>query len=165
LPTATCTSRPGSSASSSRTDDWFGDLRDSIGIVSRVLAHRETRDLGVAFLDAHIDELLARMRDDEAAWFLGGIAGAFCDPDRKAKITALVAPRASKIDGAQASVTARSSKPITASRWSRTSSRRCTACSMEPRRHSAALPLGDKPRPSMQGDLSATAIARRIAPR
>ena len=81
------------------------DLRDSIGIVNGVLARRETRDVGVAFLDAHIDELLARMRDDEASWFLRDLAGAFCDPDRKAKIAALVGPRATKIDGAQASVT------------------------------------------------------------
>ncbi|MEO7731243.1 MAG: ERAP1-like C-terminal domain-containing protein, partial [Kofleriaceae bacterium] len=81
------------------------DLRDSIGIVKSVLARRETRDLGVAFIDAHIDALLARMRDDEASWFLRDLAGAFCDPDRKAKIAAIVAPRATKIDGAQASVT------------------------------------------------------------
>ena len=81
------------------------DLRDSIGIVYRVLWQRENRDLGLAFLDAHLDELLARMRDDEASWFLAAVAGAFCDADRKAHVAALVAPRATKVDGAQASVT------------------------------------------------------------
>ncbi|MBC7976905.1 MAG: ERAP1-like C-terminal domain-containing protein, partial [Myxococcales bacterium] len=80
------------------------DLRDSVGILHNVLAARETRDVGLAFLEAHLDALLARMRDDEAAWLLEAIAGSFCDPDRKAKAAALVGPRASKFDGAQASV-------------------------------------------------------------
>jgi aminopeptidase N len=80
------------------------DLRDSLGIVHRVLAQRETRDVGLGFLDAHLDELLARMRDDEASWFLGAIAGAFCDPGRRAKAAALVEPRAARFDGAEARV-------------------------------------------------------------
>jgi aminopeptidase N len=81
------------------------DLRDTVGIVFGVLGRRETRDLALAFLTKHLDELLARMRDDEAAGFLGGLAGSSCDPQRKAQIAALVGPRAGKFDGAQASVT------------------------------------------------------------
>jgi aminopeptidase N len=81
------------------------DLRDTLGIVTAVLAHRETRDLGIAFLTAHAGELLARMRDDEASWFLAELAGAFCDTERRQHMAQLTAPHATKIAGAQASVT------------------------------------------------------------
>ncbi|HMG20360.1 MAG TPA: ERAP1-like C-terminal domain-containing protein, partial [Kofleriaceae bacterium] len=80
------------------------DLRDTRQIALRVLSHRETRDLGLAFVTDHLDDLLARMRDDEAAGFLADLAGAFCDPARTAVVAALVSPRAARIDGAQASV-------------------------------------------------------------
>jgi aminopeptidase N len=81
------------------------DLRDSAGILFGVLGRRETRDVGIAFVTAHLDELLARMRDDEATGFLGALAGRFCDRDRRAQMERLVVPRAAKIDGAQARVT------------------------------------------------------------
>jgi aminopeptidase N len=81
------------------------DLRDSRAIMFGVLGRRETRDLGIAFVKAHLDELLARMRDDEAAGFLAGLVGQFCDRDRRARMESLVVPRAAKIDGAQAAVT------------------------------------------------------------
>jgi hypothetical protein len=81
------------------------DLRDTMGILEGVLFQRETRDLGVAFVKAHLDELLARMRDDEAAGFLGTLAEAFCDPERRAQMAELVAPRAAKVAGAQGQVT------------------------------------------------------------
>ena len=80
------------------------DLRDTLGIMYGVLGHRETRDLGIAFVTAHLDELLARMRDDEAAAFLGGLADRFCDAGRRAQMAALIVPRAAKVDGAQAYV-------------------------------------------------------------
>jgi aminopeptidase N len=80
------------------------DLRDSVGIVHRVLGRRETRDLGLAFVAAHLDELLARMRDDEAGGFLAALAGQFCDPDRRAEVARLTADRAEKFDGAPARV-------------------------------------------------------------
>ncbi len=80
------------------------DLRDTVGILFGVLQRRETRDLGLAFVTAHLDELLARMRDDESAGTLGGLAGLFCDSQRRTAVAALVAPRAGKIDGAQAQV-------------------------------------------------------------
>jgi len=81
------------------------DLRESRNILFGVINRRETRDLGLAFLKDHLDELLARMRSDEAAGFLGGLAGSFCDPGRKAQIAELVVPRAAKVDGADAQVT------------------------------------------------------------
>ncbi len=80
------------------------DLHDTADIVVRVLGHRETRDLGLAFLAAHLDELLARMRGDDAALLLGKLAGAFCDPARRARIAEIVAPRAARIDGARPQV-------------------------------------------------------------
>jgi aminopeptidase N len=81
------------------------DLRDTRGILFGVLGHRETRDLGIAFVTAHLDELLARMRDDEAAGQLGALAGWFCDRDRRAKMAALVTPRAPRFGGAENAVT------------------------------------------------------------
>jgi hypothetical protein len=81
------------------------DLRDSIGILYHVLFRRETRALGMEFLTANIDGLLARMRDDEASWFLGGLAGGFCTPEQRARVESLVTPRAAKHSGAVAAVT------------------------------------------------------------
>jgi aminopeptidase N len=80
------------------------DLRDTRGIMYRVLFRRETRKLGFAFVQQHIDELLARMRSDEAAGFLAGLAGSPCDPATRTAIAALVTPRAAKVDGAAAPV-------------------------------------------------------------
>ncbi|HET7499872.1 MAG TPA: ERAP1-like C-terminal domain-containing protein, partial [Kofleriaceae bacterium] len=76
------------------------DLRDAIGIVTAILARRETRELGLAFLTVHLDELLARMRSDESSWFLAAIAGAFCDIDHRRVVADLVVSRADQIDGA-----------------------------------------------------------------
>jgi aminopeptidase N len=80
------------------------DLRDSLAIVYGVLGRRETRDVGLAFLAEHLDELLARMRSDDAAGFLGRLTHSVCDPERRAKLAAIVAPRADKIDGARSKV-------------------------------------------------------------
>jgi hypothetical protein len=81
------------------------DLRETLGILLGVLGERETRDLGVAFVSAHLDEMLARMRDDDAAGLLRRLAGRFCDPARKSAMAALVVPRAAKIGGAENAVT------------------------------------------------------------
>lgn len=80
------------------------DLRDSLAIVYGALGLRETRDVALAFLAAHLDELLAKMRSDDAAGFLGGIAGITCDSDRRGKVAGLVARPAETIDGAKSKV-------------------------------------------------------------
>ncbi|HEU0037208.1 MAG TPA: M1 family metallopeptidase [Kofleriaceae bacterium] len=80
------------------------DLRDKLGIVYGVLFKRETRDLAMTFLQQHLDELLARMRADEASWFLGAIAGSPCDPARRAAVAELVTKRAEQVEGAQVAV-------------------------------------------------------------
>jgi hypothetical protein len=72
------------------------DLRETSGMLYGVLFARETRELGITFLEAHIDELLARMRDDEAAGFLGAIAGGGCEKAQRDRLVALVEPRAKK---------------------------------------------------------------------
>jgi cytosol alanyl aminopeptidase len=81
------------------------DLRDTLGILFRVLTRRETRELGIGFITAHVDELLARMREDEVAALLGGLAGLFCDPAHKDQMAALARPRAPRFGGAENYVT------------------------------------------------------------
>ncbi len=80
------------------------DLRDSLPIVYGVLGARETRELGFELVKTHLDELLARMRADEASWFLAALAAGSCDPSMRARVAELVVPRAAKVDGAKASV-------------------------------------------------------------
>jgi aminopeptidase N len=81
------------------------DIRETKSIVTRMLYARETRDVALDFLDKHIGALLPRMRDDEASWFMGSIASAFCDPERRKRAEAMLVGRAAKIGGAQAAVT------------------------------------------------------------
>jgi aminopeptidase N len=81
------------------------DLRDSQRILYPVLFRRETRALGLEFVAANIDGLLSRMRDDEAAWFLGALAGGFCTVDQRARMEQLALPRAARYSGAVAAVT------------------------------------------------------------
>ena len=80
------------------------DLRDSIRILYIALFQHETRDVAFAFIQAHLDELLAHMRSDEAAGALAGIVEAQCDPERRKAAADLVTPRAAKFDGAQNAV-------------------------------------------------------------
>ena len=77
------------------------DLRDSTSILSNALAGRTTRPRSVAFVEAHLDEILARMRDDEASWVLGALADTACDAPTRDRIAALVVPRAPKHPGSQ----------------------------------------------------------------
>lgn len=80
------------------------DLRDSLGIVMGALYQYETRDAAFAFLQAHLDEMLAHMRSDDAAGMLAGIAESACTPERRKAAADLVTPRAAKFDGAQNAV-------------------------------------------------------------
>lgn len=80
------------------------DLRDTLGILYRVLFRRETRALGTKFVTEQIDALLARMRDDEASWFLGALAGAPCTKEQRAAMADLVTSRATKYSGAEIAV-------------------------------------------------------------
>jgi alanyl aminopeptidase len=77
------------------------DLRESRAILFGVMTERESRELGWTFVRDHVDELLARLRSDEASWFVGGIGGMFCDAEHRDQVKALFAERATKIEGAQ----------------------------------------------------------------
>jgi aminopeptidase N len=80
------------------------DLRESLGILYRVLFRRETRAVGTKFVTEQIDVLLARMRDDEASWFLGALAGGSCTVEQRGAMTNLVVSRAPKYSGADIAV-------------------------------------------------------------
>ncbi len=81
------------------------DLRDSLSILYSVVGARETRSLGLAFVESHVDELLRRLRDDESSWFLAYLAGLPCDQASYDRVNALVQIRAKKIGGAEIAVT------------------------------------------------------------
>jgi hypothetical protein len=80
------------------------DLRDTLDVMYFQLGPRETRDAAFDSLEQHIDQILGRMRDDEAAGALGYIASTFCDAPHRDRVAKLLVQRATKIDGAQASV-------------------------------------------------------------
>ena len=80
------------------------DLRDSQPLLRSLLSTREVRMQTFELVEKHIDELLARMRDDEASWFLTGLASGACDPALRTRVAALVTLRAAKVGGAKAPV-------------------------------------------------------------
>jgi alanyl aminopeptidase len=80
------------------TDPAF-DIRESIGIVGAQLAARSTRAIAWDFLKAHFDALAARMRSDDADFFVSGLASDFCDDAHAADVKAFFEPRAAKIEG------------------------------------------------------------------
>ena len=81
------------------------DIRDTQGLVGALAAHRETLDATLAWLEAHLDGVLARMRSDEASWLLESVASAPCDPAHAARARAVLEPRVARIDGAATLVT------------------------------------------------------------
>lgn len=81
------------------------DLRDSIGILYTLVARRTTRERAVTFAEAHLDEVLKRMRDDEASGLLGSLAEAGCKESLLVRLEALVMPRAKKVAGAESDAT------------------------------------------------------------
>ena len=80
------------------------DLRDSRQILYSVLFRRETKAIGTKFVTEQIDALLARMRDDEASWFLGALASYPCTAQQRTVLAELVTPRAAKYSGADIAV-------------------------------------------------------------
>ncbi|MEJ7599971.1 MAG: M1 family metallopeptidase [Kofleriaceae bacterium] len=81
------------------------DLRETIVIVYGLMFQRETRAIADAFVEANLDTMLSRMRDDTAAGFLAALAGSSCTAERANRMRALVEPRAKKIGGAEVAVT------------------------------------------------------------
>ncbi|HET9992693.1 MAG TPA: M1 family metallopeptidase, partial [Kofleriaceae bacterium] len=81
------------------------DTRDAIVVLEIQLERRDTREGTWTWLQQHLDEVLARQRDDQNSWLLGQIAGTFCDAPHRAAVAAFLTPRADKIAGARALVT------------------------------------------------------------
>ncbi len=81
------------------------DMRDAQNIIWGQLSVHETRTAALEFLQAHVDEVTSRLRDDEASWLFGEVAEAFCDAPHRDAVAALLTQRATKIDGAQTVVT------------------------------------------------------------
>lgn len=80
------------------------DSRETAWLVAVELRQRETRTQAWGWLQAHVDQVLAARRSDEASGLLESVASVFCDPAHRAEVAALLTPRAEKIDGAQRSV-------------------------------------------------------------
>ncbi|HEX9101890.1 MAG TPA: ERAP1-like C-terminal domain-containing protein, partial [Polyangia bacterium] len=76
------------------------DQREAINIVYRTLFNRETRDASWKWLQSHLDDLLAKMREDDAMRFIGSVPRAFCDDRHRADAETLLAPRAKTHPGA-----------------------------------------------------------------
>ena len=81
-----------------------GDVRAALRRLYAVGVRPAHQEVGLAFVTKHIDELLGRMREDEASWFLGGLAGGVCTAEQRTAIAELVRPRAAKYSGAEAAV-------------------------------------------------------------
>jgi aminopeptidase N len=81
------------------------DVRETVAIAHGLLSRRETRPQAWTWLQAHLDELIAKMRSDEASWLLGAVSSMFCDPEHRKRVDALLSPVAERIDGARAQVT------------------------------------------------------------
>ncbi|HWM87386.1 MAG TPA: M1 family metallopeptidase [Kofleriaceae bacterium] len=76
------------------------DLRETRGMLQRLLGARESRAQAWAFIQQHIDALLGGMRSDEASWFVRR-TGVFCDAARRREVSALLGRRVAKIEGAR----------------------------------------------------------------
>ncbi len=74
------------------------DIRDTWRLAIYEASHRETRDIAIEFLKAHLGELLPRLRDDEQGWLTGALAGMACDTAHRDAFAALVKPYESKFD-------------------------------------------------------------------
>jgi aminopeptidase N len=81
------------------------DMRETSSLLFNVLDQRASQLLAWTWLQSHLSEVLAKMRSDEAAGFLEGVAGLFCDTAHVAQAEALIRPQVQAIDGAEASVT------------------------------------------------------------
>ncbi|HEY6040000.1 MAG TPA: ERAP1-like C-terminal domain-containing protein [Kofleriaceae bacterium] len=81
------------------------DTRDAIAILRVQLSRREMREGALQWLQQHLDELIARQRDDENSWTFGQVASSFCDAAHRDAVAALLGPRADKISGARVAMT------------------------------------------------------------
>lgn len=83
--------------------DTGNDIRDTKAIVWNVLSQRERRRENWELIAPHLPALFARMRDDEASWMIGWIAGYACSAADRAERVAVLEPVVDGIDGARLS--------------------------------------------------------------
>jgi len=76
------------------------DQRDAIGILYRELFDRDSRKPTWQWLQAHLDGILAKLREDEAMRLIGSVPHAFCDEEHRAAAEAFLTPRAKTHPGA-----------------------------------------------------------------
>ncbi|MFT3712855.1 MAG: M1 family metallopeptidase [Archangium sp.] len=76
------------------------DVRDSARVLGAALNTRDNRAATYTWLEKHLDEVLSRMRDDEASWVLSDVASA-CSAELLPRAKALSEPRAPKYGGAE----------------------------------------------------------------
>ncbi len=74
------------------------DLREASQLAFAALASHGNREQAFAFLLAHMAEITARMRDDDASHMLQ-IAWGFCDDEHAARAESALTPIAARIDG------------------------------------------------------------------
>ncbi len=80
------------------------DVRETVPLLSTLLAHRESRTQAWDWVRSNLNRLLPKMRSDDASRFLGSLPALFCEESRIAEAQALVQPYLTTIDGAQAEV-------------------------------------------------------------
>jgi len=80
--------------------DGVFDLRDSLRVLERALATRESRDAAWAHTQAHFDTFQAKMRDDDTLIFMDAALSAYCDSTHRAEMEAFFAPRVKRVNGA-----------------------------------------------------------------
>jgi aminopeptidase N len=80
------------------------DVREGVPLLQTLLAHRESRPQTWEWVRGNLNWLVPKMRSDDAARFLGGLAPLFCDEARIAEAQILVNPYLATTDGAQAEV-------------------------------------------------------------
>ena len=78
------------------------DLRESLNALYPSLFDRETREATWAWLQAHFDGIVGKMREDDAMHLFGTIPHAFCDETHRAAAETFLAPRAKTHPGAGA---------------------------------------------------------------
>ncbi len=76
------------------------DLRDTLPVLEAALGGRRTRGTAFAFLQKRWDDLLPRLRSDEAARLLATAASGACDRPARYAAAAALGPRAATVPGA-----------------------------------------------------------------
>jgi hypothetical protein len=75
------------------------DLRDTLPVVTGLLAGRATRSPALSFVRQRWDELAPRLRSDEGLGLIEAVAATACDLPARRRVADFLAPRAARFDG------------------------------------------------------------------